>query len=264
MKRFRLYAYLSCMLAVSLLSCGLLTDLANLAQDAEEILPLTPIGGTPVKVVADVDFDYRETIDGAELVYSTGSWTHTQEGRLLGTIGWLPHVDQIEEGHGSGRIHCYYDWGQADPSMPHWTVQWAGELWFDEAERDAAPPLIHLARYGDDVLVLYAPPSGFHFWHPGSPDDCQNLDPVPAHQAIGQVWFSLDEVDVERAPDADTATETAIQEGIVLLRIPLDSLSQGTTQSNTVNLGTSHYSDYGTYEWGLSINLTLISFPEDQ
>lgn len=259
MKRYRRSAYLICTLAVMILSCGLLPDLASLLKDAEAFLPLAPIGGTPVQVVASVDFDYRDTIDGAEIIYSTGSWTHTQEGRLLNTIGWLPHLDQIDEGSGGGRIHCYYDWGQADPSTPHWTVQWSGELWFDDGVGAAAPPLIHLAVYDEEVLVLYAPPRGFYYWHPGSIDDCQNIDPVPAHEAIGHLWFPLDDVDVERAPDADTSTETAVQTGIVMMRIPLDSLSSGVTDTNTVNLGGTHQSYYGTYEWGLSVTLTLNS-----
>lgn len=259
MKRFHLFAYLSCILALTLLSCGLLSDLASLIQDAEELLPLAPIGGTPVQVVANVDFDYRETVDGAELVYSTGAWTHTQEGRLLKTIGWLPHLNEIDEGSGGGRLHCYYDWGQADPSTPHWTVQWSSEIWFEDGAREAASPLIHLAIYDDEVLVLYAPPIGFNYWHPGSPDDCQNLDPVAPHQAIGHLWFPMEDVYVERAPDADSATETAIQKGIVILRIPLEKLTKGITETNTVSLGGSNRSDYGTYEWDLNIILTLNS-----
>jgi hypothetical protein len=263
MKRYRQCAFLICILAVSILGCGLLSDIANVVQEAEELLPLTPIGGTQVQVVANVAFDYRETMDGTELVYSSGEWTHTQEGRLRNTIGWLPHLNQIDAGYGGGRIHCYYDWGQADPSTPHWTVQWSSELWFDDGERLASPPIIHLAVYDDNVLVLYAPPIGFLFSHPGSPDDCQNIDPVAAHDAIGQLWFPQDGIDVERAPDADTSTETAIQEGIVVLRIPLERLNAGTTETNTVNLNGRHQSYDGAYEWGLSITLTLSSYQND-
>lgn len=263
MKRYRKIAFLICIMAATILSCGLLPDILNIVQQAEGLLPLAPIGGTPVQVVAKVAFDSRETFDGTELVYSSGEWVHTQEGRLLNTIGWLPHLNQIDAGYGGGRIHCYYDWGQADPSVPHWTVQWSSKLWFDNSERQASEPLIHLAVYDDEVFVLYAPPQGFYFAHPGSPDDCQNPEPVAAHNAIGPLWFSLDEVNVERAPDADVSTETAVQDGIVLLRIPLDSLHSGITETNSVNLSGSDQSYYGTYDWGLSITLTLNSSPND-
>lgn len=259
MKKFQKYAILIFFLTLSLLSCSFLSDITSLIQGTEDLLPLAPIGGTPVRVVVNVAFDYRETFSGSELVYSSGEWVHTQEGRLMNTIGWLPHHNEIDAAYGSGREHCYYDWGQADPSVPHWTVQWSGNIWFDNHERLTAEPLIHLAVYDDEVLVLYAPPQGFYYPHPGSPNDCQNLDPVPAHNAIFAVFFNLDEMNAERAPDADTATETVIQDGIVLLRIPLDTLHAGIKETNAVSLSGSHTSAYGTYDYGLSITLTLDS-----
>lgn len=259
MKRYRKVAFLICILTLSLLSCGLLADIASIVQEVEDFLPIAPIGGTPVQVMANVTFDYRETFAGDELIYSSGEWAHKQEGRLLNTIGWLPHLNQIEASYGGGRIHCYYDWGQADPSVPHWTVQWSSDIWFDDNERKAAEPIIHLAVYDDEVFVLYATPQGFFFAHPGSPDECQNIDPVPAHDAIGSLWLPLDGMNVERAPDADTSTVTAIRNGIALLRIPLDKLRSGVTESNTINLSNSYETYYGTYDWSLSINLTLNS-----
>ncbi len=255
-------ACLTSMLALLLSGCALLPDLATLLREAEDVLPLAPIGGIPIQVVADVEFDHRETIEGAELVSSTGAWTHTQEGRLLSTLGWQPHRDQIDEAHGGGRIHCYYDWGQEDPSVPHWTVQWSSELSFDDPGRGSAMPLIEIATYGDEALVLYAPPREFTYWHPGSPDDCQNPDPVEAHQATGDLPFFLDDIDVERPPDAETSTHTAIQDGLVLLRIPLDTLRDGTSETNTVNVGGSDQGYYGTTEWSLTVTLTLTSSPD--
>lgn len=176
-------------------------------------------------MVTNVEFDNRETIEGVELVSSAAEWTHTQEGCLLSTLGWQPHLDEIDGTQGGGRIHCYYDWGQSDPHTTlHWTVQWSSELSFDGPGRGSAAPLIDLATYGDDVLVLHAPPREFYYWHPGSPDDCQNPDPVKAHEATGNLWFSLDDVEVERPPDAGTSSRIVWQEWIVLLRIPLERL----------------------------------------
>jgi len=40
----------------------------------------------------------------------------------------------------------------------------------------------HIATDGADALVIYAPPREFEYWYPGSPDDCQDVDAVPAHQ----------------------------------------------------------------------------------
>jgi hypothetical protein len=254
-----------CLISVSallLLGCGLLPDLRSLLVEAEELLPLASIGGIPIQVVAEVDFENRHLAAGAEIESSAGAWTHTQEGRLMSTIGWQPHLDRIEGAHGGGRYVCYYDWGNgSDPATPHWTVQWSGDLSFDEPGRGSARPLIHLATYGNDVLVLYAPPGGFTHWHPGSPDDCQNPDPVPAHEASADLYFPLDDVDVERAPDAETSTLTAVQEGIVLLRIPLDRLRSGTSETATVNLGGTDQGYYGTTEWSLAVSLTLTSKP---
>jgi hypothetical protein len=252
-------------LTLLLSGCALLPDLPNLSSllgEAEEFLPLAPIGGIPVRIVATVGFDNRETIDGVELTSSAGTWTHKQEGRLMRTLGWQPHLDQIDAAEGGGRIHCYYDWGQADPSVPHWTVQWSGELSFDEPGAGFATPLIDLVTYDDDVLVLYAPPREFHFWHPGSPDDCQNQDPVKAYEATGDLWFDLDDAGVERPPDAGSSTRTVVQDGIVLLRIPLETLRAGTTETNTVSLGATDRGYYGDTEWSLRITLTLTAPPD--
>ncbi len=261
--------YLRCACVVSALTllvsgCALLPDIESLLGAADDVLPLAPIGGIPVQVVANVEFDNRETIDGVELTASTGAWTHTQEGRLLTTLGWQPHRDKIEGAHGGGRIHCYYDWGQPDPhTTPHWTVQWSSDLSFDDPGQGPASPLIDLALYGDEVLLVYAPSPEFYYWHPGSPDDCQNPDPVKAHEASGHLWFSLDDVDVERPPDADTSSRTVIQDGIVLLRVPLDRLRSGTSETNTVSLGASDKGYYGTTEWGLRITVSLASPPPE-
>ena len=259
-----------CLISVSallLLGCGLLPDLPNLRgllADAEELLPLAPIGGIPVQVVAEVDFENRQLAAGDEIESSAGAWTHTQEGRLMSTIGWQPHLDRIDAAYGGGRYVCYYDWGDgSDPATPHWTVQWSGDLSFDEPGMGGSRPLIHLATYVNDVLVLYAPPRGFTHWHPWSPDDFQNPDPVPAYEASADLYFPLDDVEVERAPDAGTSTETAVQEGIVLLRIPLSKLRAGTSESASVSLGSTDQSYYGTTEWSLSISLELTSKPGD-
>jgi hypothetical protein len=173
----------------------------------------------------------------------------------MSTLGWQSHLNRIELAHGGGRIHCYHPEGPEH----NWTVNWSGEISFDERGFDAAPPMVHLATYGDDVLVLYVPPTGFNYWHPGSRDDCQNPDPVKAHQATEALWFPLDDVDVERAPDAATSTNTAIQSGIVMLRIPLETLRAGTSASKFVDLSGTHVGYYGTYDWSLGITLTLNS-----
>ncbi|MFP3896280.1 MAG: hypothetical protein ACLFV5_05530 [Anaerolineales bacterium] len=260
------YLHRACLVStlVLLLSgCAQLPDVDSLIKEAEEVLPLAPIGGIPVQVVAEVEFDNRETAEGMELTASSGRWTHTQEGRLMSTLGWQPHLDRIDGAQGGGRLHCYYDWGQADPrTTPHWTVQWSSELSFDDAGTGSASPLIDLATYDNEVLVLYAPPREFRYWHPGSPDDCQNPDPVPAHEATGDIWFHLNDVDVERPPDADTSSRTVVQEGIVLLRIPLERLRSGTSETNSVRFGATDKGTYGTIEWSLSITLTLTAPPD--
>jgi hypothetical protein len=223
-------------------------------------LPLAPIGGIPLEIVVEVDFDYRDAIDGYELEAYAGNWTHTQEGRLFRAHGWLAHDDRIDP-HGSGRLTCWYDWGQA-ADTPHWTVQWSSELTLPEPGRRASaasPPLppIHVAIEGTEALVIYAPPRAFTFWHPGSQDDCQNPDPVPAHHSTAYLLYDLDEVDVVRPRGAHTSDDTVIQDGIVLLRLPLARLSAGTTDVAGVHLSGTQ----GDVEWGLRIGLTLTSSP---
>ena len=243
-----------------LLGCALIPDVGRVVREVEEALPLTFIGGVPVTVEASVKFENRQTMGGAELESSGGGWAHVQEGRLTRSLGWQPHLDRIEGASGAGRYVCYYDWGDgSDPATPHWTVSWSSELTFDEPAEGGARPLIHLAIYGDEVLVLYAPPSGFRHWHPGSPDDCQNPDPVPAHEADAYVYFPLDDVEVERAPDAASSTVTAVQEGVVVLRVPLARLSAGTEASETVALSGVDRGMYGETEWELTIQLALSS-----
>jgi hypothetical protein len=252
------------LLALLMLGCALIPDVGRLLRDADAAIPLTTIGGIPVRVEATVEFDNREVFAGAELESSSGAWTHIQEGRLLRTVGWQPHLDEVESAHGGGRYVCYYDWGEGgDPATPHWTVSWSGDLTFDEPGGGGARPLIHLAVYGDDVLVLYAPPHGFSHWHPGSPDDCQNPDPVPAHEADATLSFPLDDVDVARAPDAATSTLTAVQEGVVLLSVPLDRLRSGTSETGSVSLSGVDEGYYGKTEWALHISLSLTSSPGD-
>jgi hypothetical protein len=229
------------------------------AQDTDAPLPLTPIGGIPIEVVIEVAFDAREAIAGDELYSVEGGWTHTQEGRLLRDAGWLAHHDRIEDARGTGRDVCWYDWGQP-AGTPHWTVQWASELTLPEPERRLSPisfplPPIHIAIDGSDALVIYAPPREFDYWYPGSPDDCQNPDPVPAHQRTAHLMFDLDEVDVVRPPDAEDAYDVVIQDGIVLLRLPLDRLAAGTTDVAGVNLSGGDEE----FAWGLRIGLTLTS-----
>jgi hypothetical protein len=228
-------------------------------QDAP--LPLAPIGGIPIEIVIEVDYDYLDAIDGYELESHAGSWTHTQEGRLFQDAGWLAHADHIDGAHGSGRLICWDDWGQ-DADTPHWTVQWSSELTLPEPERRASAasfplPPIHVAIEGNHVLVIYAPPREFTFWFPGSPDECEGPDPVPAHENTAYLVFDLDEVDVVRPRCARTSFDTVIQDGIVLLRLPLERLRAGTTDVAGVNLGAAD----GDVEWGLRIGLTLTSLP---
>ncbi|MFU8889603.1 MAG: hypothetical protein ACNA8N_13495 [Trueperaceae bacterium] len=229
------------------------------AQDADAPLPLTPIGGIPIQVVIEVAFDVREAIAGDELYAVEGGWTHTQEGRLLRDAGWLAHHDRIEDARGTGRDVCWYDWGQP-AGTPHWTVQWASELTLPEPMQRASPasgplPPIHIAIDGTDALVIYAPPREFDYGYPGSPDDCQNPDPVPAHQRTGFIEFDLDDVDVARPPDAEDSYDEVIQDGIVLLRLPLDRLTAGTTDVAGVNLSGGDEE----FAWGLRVGLTLTS-----
>ena len=243
---------------LALLLAGL--ALPAYAQPADAPLPLTPIGGIPIEVVIEVAFDVREAIAGDELYSVEGGWTHTQEGRLLREAGWLAHHDQIDAS-GTGRDICWYDWGQP-AGTPHWTVQWASELILPEPMHRASPislplPPIHVAIDGTDAIVIYAPPREFEYWYPGSPDDCQDADPVPAHQRTGHLLFDLDEVDVVRPPDAEDSFDVVIQDGIVLLRLPLARLAAGTNDIAAVNLSGSD----GDLEWGLRIGLTLTSAP---
>jgi len=253
------YACLVSTLALFLTGCALLPELpdaATLVQEAEELLPLAPIGGVPIELVAQVELENRETVDGAELVSSSGAWTHTVEGRLLDTMGWLPHGDEIEDAHGSGSIHCYHPAGPEH----NWTVQWAGDIAFDDGDSSAHPPAIHVHTDGDDALVLYVPPTGFLYPHPGSRDDCQNPDPVPAHQARGDFWIPQESV--ERAPDADTSSHSHVQEGIVVLRVPLADLRSGVSETASLDLAGEHRPDSTSqYEWRLRVELTLTSSP---
>lgn len=247
--------------ALALLLIGLSLPAMGQTQQAEEPLPLTPIGGIPIEVIFTVAFDVREAIAGDELYTYEGGWTHTQEGRLLREAGWLAHHDRIEDARGTGRDVCWYDWGQP-AGTPHWTVQWASELTLPEPERRLSPisfplPPIHIAIDGSDALVIYAPPREFDYWYPGSPDDCQNPDPVPASERTGIVVFDLDEVDVARPPGAAHASAVVIHDGIVLLRLPLARLSTGTTDIAAVNLSGTQ----GDVAWGLRIELTLTSSP---
>jgi len=229
------------------------------AQTEDAPLPLTRIGGIPIEVVIEVDFDVREAIAGDELYSVEGGWTHTQEGRLLHDAGWLAHHDRIEDARGTGRDVCWYDWGQP-AGTPHWTVQWASELILPEPMHRASPasdplPPIHVAIDGSDALVIYAPPREFDYWYPGSPDDCQSADPVPAHQRSEFLPYDLDEVDVARPPGAEDAYDEVIQDGIVLLRLPLDRLAAGTTDVAAVNLSGGD----GEFAWGLSIGVMVTS-----
>jgi hypothetical protein len=187
----------------------LVLTLASGNAQPDAPLPLAPIGGIPIEIVVEVDFDYRDAIDGYELESYAGSWTHTQEGRLFRDAGWLAHADRVEDAHGSGRLVCWYDWGQPEDT-PHWTVQWSSELTLPEPGRRASAasfplPPIHVDIEGSDVLVIYAPPREFTFWFPGSQDDCQDPDPVPAHEATAYLVFDLDEVDVARPQRAHTS-----------------------------------------------------------
>jgi len=256
-RRARLITPLALLLAgLSLLATGHVR-----AQAAQEPLPLTPIGGIPVTITVEVAFDAREAIMGDELYAYEGGWTHTQEGRLLRDAGWLAHADHIDAAAGTGRDICWEDYGQP-AGTPHWSVQWASELTLPEPMRRASPasfplPPIHVAIDGTEALVIYAPPRAFTYHHPGNPDDCQSSDPVPASERTAPVVFFLDDVDVARPPGARSSYDTVIQDGIVLLRLPLERLAAGTTDVSAVHLSGSD----GDAEWGLRIALTLTSEP---
>lgn len=244
---------------LGLLLVGLALPALARAEDAP--IPLTPIGGIPIEVVVEVAFDVREAIGGDELYAHEGGWTHTQEGRLLRDAGWLAHADRIEDARGTGRDVCWYDWGQP-AGTPHWTVQWASELTLPEPMHRASPasfplPPIHVAIDGADALVIYAPPREFAYAYPGSPDDCQNVDPVPAHQRTAHLVYDLEAVDVVRPPGAESTSHVVLQDGIVLLRLPLERLGAGTTDVAAVHLSGTD----GDLEWGLRIGLTLTSEP---
>jgi hypothetical protein len=243
--------------AVALLLAG--SPPAASGQTGDAPLPVTPIGGIPVEVVVELAFDVREAIDGYELYAVEGGWTHTQEGRLLRNAGWLAHQDRIEHPRGAGREVCWYDWGQP-AGTPHWTVQWSSELNLPAPMHRASPaskplPPIHLAIDGTDVLVIYAPPREFGYAYPGSVDDCQNVGRVPPHQRTGSIVFYLDDVDVARPPGAEDAYDVVIQDGIVLLRLPLARLAAGTTDIGAVNLSGTE----GDVAWGVRIGVTVTS-----
>jgi len=248
-------------LALLLAGLSLLAMGQARAQGAQEPLPLTPIGGIPIEITVEVAFDVREAIEGDELYAYEGGWTHTQEGRLLRDAGWLAHADSIDGARGTGRDICWDDWGQS-AGTPHWSVQWASELSLPEPMRRASPasgplPPIHVAIDGTEALVIYAPPREFTYDHPGSPDDCQSSDPAPASERTAPVVVFLDDVDVARPPGARSSFDTVIQDGIVLLRLPLARLAAGTSDVAAVHLSGSD----GDVAWGLRIALTLTSEP---
>ena len=229
------------------------------AQTGDAPLPLAPIGGIPIQVVVQVEFDVREIAWGDENVAYEGGWTHTQEGRLLRESGWMAHHDHIANAFGTGRDHCWYDWGQP-AGTPHWTVSWASALTLPEPERRLSPisfplPPIHVAIDGTDALVIYAPPREFTFFHPGAPDDCQSTDPYPAQEQTYRIYYDLDEAGATRPPGARTSYDVVIMDGILMLRLPLARLAAGTTDVAGVNLSGGHEE----LEWGLRIGLRLAS-----
>jgi hypothetical protein len=169
-------------------------------------------GGTEVTVRAQVDASYH--VGEAELLLH--GWEGTVRHDATGTFGssgaWqLSHVDAA--GTAAGYEVCYDDDGSV------WQVDWESDVHWPGFE-----PQVELELHGDEVAVLFALDWMIGFEHPGA-RACAAGGPTPA--GPDTTYFSMEVLDGERSPNADSSSRPGIQDGIVVLRIPADELDAG-------------------------------------
>jgi hypothetical protein len=221
-------------------------------QEEEQYLPLAPLGGIPIRMVARVETDHRESMEGSEIFSESFAWSHTAEGLLAARSGWSPHLDEVSNIQGHGRNHCYSPCGPEHDFTFNWDSHVAS------AERRGAPEF-HIRVYGREALVLYGP--GAVPYDLRRAPECECLPDWT--NPPGRYHFDLrtEYPDAERAPDAADSTYAVVQSGVVLLRIPVAELRGGKSLERTVNLSNSYESSGFLYEDQLRINLTLSSPP---
>lgn len=238
-------------LAFTMGGCAL-QDVGRLLGGGEGALPLVPIGGIPISMVAEVETDHRETAGGGEVLSWSLAWRHSAEGHLSTTLGWAPAEETFDRGHGYGRDHCFSPCG-AEHNL---TFNWESELPFDDP---LEAPEFHIRIYGDEALVLYGA-ADVAYERPPMPE-CPCLPDwrIPeGRHAISYETYHY--ADAERAPDAADSMLDIVQSGVVLLRIPIEELRAGTEITTAVDLNEQE-GDADGFAWEdrLRITLTLTS-----
>jgi hypothetical protein len=251
MSRVRRYICLVSALALLLTGCEL-QDFGRLLSSGDgDRLPLAPLGGIPIRMVAQLETDYRDSVEGAEIQSWSLAWTHTAEGLLSTTLAWSPHLEEFSQGRAYGRDHCYSPCG-AEHDL---TFNWDSHLPFDDRK---GTPEFHIRIYGDEALVLYGP-GEVAYLRPKMPE-CACLPDWTSPAGWDHLDFSTDYPDADRAPDAGDSLLTIVQSGVVLLRIPIADLRKGTSTNTTADLediqdGTGGF----RFEHRLRITLDLTS-----
>lgn len=179
-------------------------------------------GGTPIRIVADVEVEHSHEEGGLELSRWVGSWTHTVEGRAS-RQGFRQSAERVERAQGRGSETCYYQNPAGD-----FTITWESELSF----RGVHHPIIDVVPDGSDALVLYAVPSETTFVHPGSPPCGPGPEVEPG--SLESAYFSSYVLDGDRSPRMDSSTKVSEQDGVVIARIPYDELLDGIDRQGTV------------------------------
>ncbi len=192
----------------------------GIAEGVADTVARTRGGGTDVTVTARVSAVY----DVAEAEFPLYGWSGTIEHEVTGVFAgdgtWLAprsHATGTAEGYDI----CYDDDGSVRQT------DWASELHWPGFE-----PQVELELQGDDVAVLYALDWQVGFEHPGAPA-CGPGSPTPAGPDV--TYFAMRVLDGERSPDAETSSRPGIQDGIVVLRIPVDDLTAGGSWSATLS-----------------------------
>lgn len=183
---------------------------------------VAPRGGTDVTVYGRIEATYDVDGDGLPLYGWQGTVDHEVTGTFGGEGNWFVTRNHAT-GSGKGYEVCY------DPDGGVRNDDWESALHWPGFE-----PQVELELQGDEVAVLFALDWQIGFDHPGAPA-CVPSDPTPAGPAT--TYFSMEVLEGERSPDASTSTRPGIQDGIVVLRIPVDELTAGGTWSGSLLTG---------------------------